>query len=84
VGVVVRFREDDCPHESIVRSAMADWGYTMADGSMHITSDGQHVSWRFVMVAMRSSPLASSLFELSRLLRALPGVAEVEVMHARN
>ena len=84
VGVVVKFHEGQCPHESDVRAAMKDWGYVMAEGSMHITSNGQQTGWRFVMVATRSVPPASSLFDLSRLLRDLPGVAEVEVMHARN
>ena len=84
VGVVVKFREGECPSDGPVRAAMAQWGYAMADGSMHITSVGGQLSWRFVMVAQRSKPPASSLFELSRLLRELPGAEEVEVMHARN
>lgn len=84
VGVVVKFRPGECPPEDLVRETMKLWGYAMADGSMHIISVGDQLSWRFVMVAQKSSPAASSLFELCRLLRALPGAAEVEVMHARN
>ncbi len=84
VGVVVKFRAGECPPEDLVRETMKLWGYAMADGSMHIISVGDQFSWRFVMVAQRSKPPASSLFELSRLLRDLPGAVEVEVMHARN
>ena len=84
VGVVLRFKSGECPPEKLVRETMKPWGYAMADGSMHITCVGEQVSWRFVMVALQTAPAASSLFELSRLLRALPGAAEVEVMHARN
>ena len=84
VGVILKFGDGECPPETEVRDQMHDWGYTMADGSMHIVSQGDQVSWQFVMVAMRSQPLASSLFELARLLRSLPGVNSVDVMHARN
>jgi len=84
VGVAVSFAPGQSPPEDGVRAAMATWGYSMAEGSMHITSSADRVCWRFVMVALQTTPAASSLFELSRLLRSLPGTVEVEVMHARN
>lgn len=84
VGVTLHFRDRESPPEQDVRDAMKLWGYTMADGSMHITSKGEQVSWRFVMVALHSKPITSSLFELARLLRTLPGVDGLDVMHARN
>ncbi len=84
IGVTLQFRAGECPAEQEVRDTMQGWGYTMADGSMHITSSGEQVSWHFVMVAMRSHPMTSSLFELARLLRDLRGVASMDVMHARN
>ncbi|HEX5805299.1 MAG TPA: MgtC/SapB family protein [Macromonas sp.] len=84
VGVTLKFQNGQCPPELEVRDMMQSWGYGIADGSMHIVSQDAQVSWQFVMVAMRSQPLASSLFELARLLRSLPGVNGVDVMHARN
>jgi hypothetical protein len=36
------------------------------------------------MVALQSHPSASSLFELSRHLRALEGIHGLQVTHARN
>jgi hypothetical protein len=42
------------------------------------------VTWEFVMVALQSRPNPSSLFELSRALRRVDGVHQLEISHARN
>ncbi|HEX5805719.1 MAG TPA: MgtC/SapB family protein [Macromonas sp.] len=84
IGVTLKFRNAECPPEALVNQAMDQWGYGMAEGSLHIVSAGEQVTWQFVMVAQRSHPAAPSLFELARRLRELPGAAAVDLMHARN
>ena len=56
----------------------------VAEGSLSINADERQVSWNFVMVALMSRPAPSSLFELSRQLRKVPGVSQLQISHARN
>ena len=56
----------------------------VAEGSLNISSVGQMVTWNFVMVALRSRPYPSSLFDLSRHMRAIDGVGGLQITHARN
>lgn len=84
LGVTLVFRPEVEPDEAHVKAQMAKWGYSVAEGSLQIASRDHHVSWQFVMVALRSRPEPSSLFELSRCLRQIPGVDSLQVAHARN
>ena len=56
----------------------------VAEGSLNITASERNVTWNFVMVALMSRPEPSSLFELSRQLRLVPGVMQMQISHARN
>lgn len=84
LGVSLGFAAGVEPNEGTMRERMQTWGYTVAEGSLQITSTTDQVSWRFVMVAQRSNPEPSSLFELSRRLRQLDGVDHLQLSHARN
>ncbi|MEY5100737.1 MAG: hypothetical protein RJA36_3456 [Pseudomonadota bacterium] len=74
------------PDERSIKASMREWGYAVAEGSLHIASQRQQVNWQFVMVALRPRPRAHtvSLFELARLLRGLDGVDGLQLTHARN
>lgn len=84
LGVNLGFAAGVEPDEVPMREKMHSWGYTVAEGSLHITRNQHHVNWQFVMVALRSKPEPSSLFELSRRLRLLDGVDSLQLTHARN
>lgn len=84
LGVTLVFAPGVEPQENQIKSTMAGWGYSVAEGSLQIASRDHHISWQFVMVALRSHPEPSSLFELSRCLRQIPGVDSLQVAHARN
>jgi putative Mg2+ transporter-C (MgtC) family protein len=84
MGVTLGFGPNHEPREDDLRQLMGGWGYTIAEGSLRINSDGPRVTWHFVMVAASSHPASSSLFELSRGLRAVVGVDSLTLGHARN
>ncbi len=84
MGVSMRFQEGVEPHEEDLKATLRQWGYVVAEGSLNITANERHVNWTFVMVALMSQPHPSSLFELSRELRKVPGVAQLQLSHARN
>ncbi len=84
LGVNLGFGAGVEPDEGPMREQMRSWGYAVAEGSLHITRNQHHVNWQFVMVALRSKPEPSSLFELSRRLRLLNGVDSLQITHARN
>jgi putative Mg2+ transporter-C (MgtC) family protein len=84
LGVTLTFLDGHEPDETAIKFAMRDWGYIVAEGSLHIASRNQQVTWQFVMVARHSRPRATSLFDISRLLRELTGVDSLQVTHARN
>lgn len=84
LGVNLGFAAGVEPDEGPMRERMHTWGYTVAEGSLQITRTTHQVNWRFVMVALRSHPEPSSLFELSRRLRQLDGVDHLQLSHARN
>jgi putative Mg2+ transporter-C (MgtC) family protein len=72
------------PVEDALRQALLEWDFGVAEGSLNISTHQQQVTWHFVMVALRSKPQPSSLFELSRALRGLAGVDSLQISHARN
>ena len=74
LGVNLGFAAGVEPNELPMREQMRGWGYAVAEGSLHISRNDHRVQWQFVMVALRSKPEPSSLFELSRCLRQLEGV----------
>jgi len=84
LGVILTFQAGHDPNDVAIKNAMQDWGYTVAEGSLHIASSNHQVTWQFVMVALHSRPKATSLFDLSRLMRELNGVDSLQVTHARN
>jgi putative Mg2+ transporter-C (MgtC) family protein len=84
LGVTLTFQPHLDPPDARIKSAMRDWGYQMAEGSLRIESSNQQATWQFVMVARHSQPSTTSLFELSRRLQALEGVAGLRIAHARN
>lgn len=84
IGVTLGFEPDLEPQEAVLRSTLAGWGYMVADGSLHITAERGQVHWHFVMVALSTHPHLTSLFELSRGLRSVPGVVALDLGHARN
>lgn len=84
LGVTLTFHEGVEPEEVAIGHAMRQWGYQVAEGSLHIVVEHQRVSWQFVMVARQSQPQELSLFELTRRLRSLEGVDSVRMAHARN
>lgn len=84
MGVVLSFEPGHDPDEKQLKQTIVEWGFTVAEGSLNISSKQHQVSWQFVMVALRSHPNPSSLFELSRGLRQIKGVDSVQISHARN
>ena len=84
MGVNLKFKEGVEPEEAELKATIRQWGYMVAEGSLNITANEHHVSWSFVMVALMSRPEPSSLFELSRQLRKVPGVSHMQISHARN
>ncbi len=84
IGVTLSFRAGHDPDDCAIKALMHDWGYSLAEGSLHIASQQGQVSWQFVMVARPSTPRATSLFDLSRLLRGIEGVESMQLTHARN
>lgn len=84
MGVMLGFEAGVEPDETLLKNTIRTWGYAVAEGSLHIASRGQSVTWNFVMVALKSHPQPSSLFELSRQLRQVAGVDTLQISHARN
>lgn len=84
MGVNLIFLDGVDPQESELKSTLRTWGYMVAEGSLNISANERHVVWNFVMVALTSHPQPSSLFALSRHLRKIPGVAQLQISHARN
>lgn len=84
MGVNLIFREGVEPQEAVLKATIKQWGYTVAEGSLHIMANDKSITWNFVMVALMSRPEPSSLFELSRQLRLVPGVMQMQISHARN
>jgi putative Mg2+ transporter-C (MgtC) family protein len=84
LGVTLIFEEHTDPADLLIKQQMRDWGYQIAEGSLRIETNSHQVTWQFVMVARHSRPQTQSLFELSRRLRRLDGVAGLRIAHARN
>ena len=84
LGVRLIFGAEREPDEVNLKHTISGWGYMVAEGSLHINATRTQVTWDFVMVALQSRPEPSSLFELSRKLREVTGVDQLEISHARN
>ena len=84
MGVVLDFVARFEPDEHLLKSTMAQWGYSVAEGSLVISSSNHTIHWSFVIFATKSHPQPGSLFELSRHLRQLAGVEGLQISHARN
>lgn len=84
MGVVLSFESGHEPDEKKLKQTIFGWGYSVAEGSLNISSKQHLVTWQFVMVALKTHPHPSSLFELSRGLRCIEGVDSVQISHARN
>ena len=83
-GVTLGFLPGHEPDDHAIKALMHDWGYAMAEGSLHITLQHGQVSWQFVLVALQTRPPTVSLFALARLLRGIEGVDGLQLTHARN
>ncbi len=84
MGVILTFEPGHEPRETELKRTILGWGFMVAEGSLNISAEQHKVTWQFVMVALRSQPNPSSLFELSRGLRGLSGVDSLHLSHARN
>jgi len=84
MGVNLSYSDGVEPDETALKHAMREWGYMVAEGTLQIQRSQHQVHWQFVMVAVRTHPNPSSLFELSRGLQQVAGVATVKISHARN
>ena len=84
MGVSMTFSADFEPSEVVLKDTIRQWGYAVAEGSLNIASTSKTVTWHFVMVALKSHPNPSSLFDLSRHLRQLAGMDTLHITHARN
>ena len=84
MGVTLGFVPGHEPDDLAIKGVLRDWGYALAEGSLHIACQHGQVSWQFVLVARHSSSRARSLFDLARLLRGLPGVDSLQLTYARN
>jgi putative Mg2+ transporter-C (MgtC) family protein len=84
MGVKMEFASGHEPDENVLKRTVGHWGYMVAEGSLTISSTGQVITWNFVMVALRTRPDPSSLFDLSRHMRAIEGVSCLQITHARN
>jgi putative Mg2+ transporter-C (MgtC) family protein len=84
MGVTMTFAADFEPSDLVLKQTIRQWGYAVAEGSLNIASAGKTVTWHFVMVALKTHPNPSSLFELSRHLRQLQGLDTLQITHARN
>ncbi len=84
MGVSMTFAPDFEPSEVILKDLIRQWGYAVAEGTLNISATRNAVTWHFVMVALKSHPNPSSLFELSRHLRELAGLDTLQITHARN
>jgi putative Mg2+ transporter-C (MgtC) family protein len=84
MGVVLEFAAEFEPDEAILKNTIRQWGYMVAEGTLNISSKAHIIHWNFVMVALQSHPNPSTLFDLSRHLRELDGVAGLQISHARN
>jgi len=84
MGVVLGFTPGFEPQEAVLKTTIKKWGYMVAQGSLNISASQHTTQWNFVMVALKSRPEPSSLFELSRHLREVEGVDSLQISHARN
>ncbi len=84
LGVELVFTPDFEAHETQLKETIRQWGYIVAEGSLHISAKQNVTHWNFVMLALRSRPEPNSLFELSRKLQKLDGVSGLQISHARN
>jgi putative Mg2+ transporter-C (MgtC) family protein len=84
MGVMLDFSAGFEPDEARLKSTIEQWGYSVAEGTLNISSSTHTTRWNFVMVAMVSQPVTGSLFELSRLLRQMEGISGLQISHARN
>jgi putative Mg2+ transporter-C (MgtC) family protein len=84
LGVMLEFANGFEPDETLLKKSMAGWGYALADGSLNIASSKNTIRWNFVLLARQSRPPAIPMFELSRALRQLDGIAGLQLSHARD
>ena len=84
MGVVLGFKPGMEPQDADLKHTIRQWGYMVAEGSLNICHRDGAYQWQFVMVALKSNPHPSSLFDLSRHLRKLQGLETLQISHARN
>jgi len=83
VAIMLRFRRDFVPSETVLRRMADKRGYEIAGGTLAIAFQDGQPEWRFVAVA-RARSLGASLAELAVELTVFEGVESFQLSHARN
>lgn len=83
VAIMLRFRRDFAPSETVLRRLAGERGYEIAGGTLAIAFLDGRPEWRFVAVA-RARTRGASLPELAQELTAFEGVESFQLSHARN
>ncbi len=83
VAITMRFKKDFVPREDALREIALARGYTIAGGSLFISSTAGMQEWRFVALAL-SKRSGAPLSELAKELAAFTGIDSFQVSHARN
>jgi putative Mg2+ transporter-C (MgtC) family protein len=83
VAITMRFKKDFVPREDALRSIALARGYSIAGGSLYISSTAGMQEWRFVALAL-SKKSGAPLADLAKELAAFAGIDSFQVSHARN
>ena len=83
VAITMRFKKDFIPREDALRSIALARGYSIAGGSLFISSTAGMQEWRFVALAL-SKKSGAPLADLAKELAAFGGIDSFQVSHARN
>lgn len=83
VGITLRFVAGRAPPESELVAWLRDCGYEMAPGSVSIQVESALTQWHFVALSIEQNH-CMSLPRLASELGSRPGVALLDVVHARN
>ena len=83
VTIVLRFKKNFAPRESVLRQMALERGYEIATGSMAIACDHGRPEWRCVAGALNKAQ-GAPLTELARELTLFEGIENFQLSYARN
>lgn len=83
IAATLTFRQDFEPSEEAVKTVMQERGYSIANGTMLISSHNARQEWRFVAVALRLDTVGS-IAAISRELHRVDGLESFQLSFARN